>query len=371
MVKIEKLTLCQFDNAKADSFSRGSSMRYRISVGLMVKLIDHAGGCVSSVQLLRKLNGLACYSDSVLHYADLPFAAECAFRGGHPRLILNGSEQLVMVVEVDSQRKLSSKELRALRDDFEGQLTDGIGAGCFDELTEATGLRFEWLTSGESNCTQIEGMAWRPKTTTARGNEIRISGAAKIIEKIDSAPPKPIKSEKAKNAGDRGMVHRAESTRPDFKKLFRLLAKPERDKLIKEIKTELQACGNDLSMVKDGEYPHGNIYEPKLLRLLLDAGLSPETIDANGSSLLVQVAGHPKCLEILLKENVDVNRVCDCTFASTALIRAARLGKYKSVKLLLDHGADTTIRDKSGKSVQDLVDKYSRDRQKILDILLA
>ncbi|MEJ7593002.1 MAG: ankyrin repeat domain-containing protein [Planctomycetaceae bacterium] len=151
--------------------------------------------------------------------------------------------------------------------------------------------------------------------------------------------------------------------------MFRLLAKPERDQLFDQIKSELEARGNDLSMVEDGEYPYGNLNDPKLLQLLLNAGLPPETTDMKGNSLLIQAAVNPKCVELLLKNGANVNRVCDSDIAATALIRAASLGKRKSVELLLQHGADPTIKDKSGESAVDVVDKRSREREAIIDLL--
>jgi ankyrin repeat protein len=139
--------------------------------------------------------------------------------------------------------------------------------------------------------------------------------------------------------------------------------------LFDQIEAELEACGNDLSCVGHGEYPHGNFNDPKLLGLLLKAGLPPETTDLKGNSLLVQATVNPKCLKLLLKSGADVNRVCDSYNATTALFRAAWLGKRKSIEFLLEHGADPSIKDKSGRSALDVVDKRSRERQAIIDLL--
>jgi len=344
-------------------------MRYKTLSSLHAQLVHHDGAIVSSERLIRKLDGLAGYSDSVLNYAELAFAEECALRGGHPRLVVDGKGHLTITVEVDSQRRLSRKELSALREDFEGQLADGIGAGCFDELSASTGLAVELRFPLTSNCTQTEGTAWRPKASTRKGNEQRIAAAAKMVEKLDSAPPRRGASRRSTDKGTGSITTPGKQERPNLKKLLRLLAKPERDQLFDQIKVELEASGNDLSLLSDGEYPYGNLNDPKLLRLLLKAGLPPETTDVKGNSLLIQAAGNPKCLELLLKEGVNVNRVCDSYFASTALIRAAHLGKRRSVEMLLDHGADATIKDKSGKSAQDIVDKRARERQAIVNLL--
>lgn len=344
-------------------------MRYKILSSLKAQLVDHDGASVVSESLLRKLDGLACYSDSVLNYTELAFVEECSLRGGHPRLVLDEQGHLTITVEVDSQRKLTRKELSALREDFEGQLADGIGAGCFDQLATSTGIAVELKHPLKSKCTQIEGTAWQAKVSTQKGNEQRISGAAKIVEKMDSAPPKLRALSKPSAVRAVSAARPIKQEQSSLDKLLRLLAKPEREQLFDQIKTELEACGDVLSKLDDGAYPYGNFNDPKLLRLLLNAGLRPETIDVKGNSLLIQAAGSPKCLELLLKAGVDVNRICDSSVASTALIRAASLGKRKSVELLLEHGADATIKSKLGKAAHEVVDRYSRDRQSIVDLL--
>ena len=344
-------------------------MLYKTSYSLQAELVDHDGAIVASEQLARKLNGLACHSDSVLNYAELPIAEECALRGGYPRLVLDDKGRLTMTVEVDSRRKLTRKELGELRTDFEGQLTDGIGTGCFDVLTVSTGISVQLRFPLRPKCTQTEGMAWRPKATTEKGNERRIAAAAKLIENLDSTPTRLAASERATAHRTTAAAPPGKQKKPNLKKLFRLLAKPERNQLFDQIKAELEVCGDDLSSVGDGEYPDGNLSDPKLLRLLLKAGLPVETTDAKGKSLLIQAAVDPKCLELLLKNGADVNRVCDSYFATTALIRAANLGIRKSVDVLLEHGANPSIKDKSGKTAWEVVDKRSRERQTIIGLL--
>jgi hypothetical protein len=342
-------------------------MPYKTSYSLQAQLIDHDGALVASEQLAQALDGLACHSDSVLNYAELAFANECSLRGGFPRLVLDDKGRLTMAVEVDSRRKLTRKELAEVQEDIQGQLTDGIGAGCFDELTTSTGIGVQLCFPLKPKCLQTEGTAWRPKATTEKANKQRLTAAAKLVEKRDSAPPKPAASSKTRPGGPAATPDKP--MKPNLQKLFRLLAKPERDQLFDQIEAELEACGNDLSCVGHGEYPHGNFNDPKLLGLLLKAGLPPETTDLKGNSLLVQATVNPKCLKLLLKSGADVNRVCDSYNATTALFRAAWLGKRKSIEFLLEHGADPSIKDKSGRSALDVVDKRSRERQAIIDLL--
>jgi hypothetical protein len=373
--------------------NRVIDMPYKTSYSLQAQLVDHDGSLVGCEQLEQMLNGLACHSDSVLNYTELAFAEECSLRGGFPRLVLDEKGRITMSVEVDSGRKLTRSELHELREDIEGQLTDGIGAGCFDELTMSTGLGVQLLYPLKPKCTQTLGTAWRPRPTTEKGNKQRIAAAAKWVEKQDSHSTKPAPSKKtkpsiksapskkttplnkpasSKEADVREGAKIATSNnqqKPNLQKLFRLLAKPERDQLFDQIQAELESCGNDLSSIGDGEFPYGNFNDPKLLRLLLKAGLPLEVTDTKGNSLLIQAAVNPQCLELVLKNGADVNRKCESYNATTALFRAASLGKRKSVEVLLQHGADPTIKDKSGRSAADVVDKRSRERQAIIDLL--
>ncbi|MCA9178146.1 MAG: hypothetical protein KDB14_26965, partial [Planctomycetales bacterium] len=283
-------------------------MRFKTTVSARAKLVDHNGAAISAEQMLKKLDGLVCHTDSVLNYAELSFADACGLRGGHPRLQLDG-KHLAMAVEVDSQRKLSRKELGELRGDLEGQLSDGIGAGCFDELSAKTGLTVELQFPLKARVAQAEGIAWLPRATTASGNERRIAAVARLVEAEDRKPPASSKSSTAskksasskkaaagksdgKLAESKPSESKPSAKKPNLKKLFRLLDKVERDQLFAQIKSELEACGNDLSMVADGELPYGNFRDPKLLRLLLTAGLPPETIDVAGNSLLIQAAAN-------------------------------------------------------------------------------
>jgi hypothetical protein len=328
-------------------------------------LVDHDGTVVSSDRIIRQLEGLACHDDTVLNYAELPFAAECSLSGGHPRLTLDSEGHLRISVEVESTRKLTHKESNALREDFKGQLTDGIGAGCFDGLSAATGLSVQVSYPMRANYTQNEGRAWKTKPSTPRGNEQKITAVAKLVEKMDAKPRKSPDRSRSGAPGDSGSAVTQE--KPNFRKLFRLLAKPERDSLFEEIKAEVEACGNDLSSIGDREYPYGNFRDPKLLRLLLKAGLPPDILDEKGYSLLCHAAGSPKCIEMLLKLGVNVNRICEDVYRRTALHCAANVGSRAGVEFLLASGADPSIKDDYGRTPLQCIDRFTpaRDRQAI------
>ena len=338
-------------------------MPYVICYTVRAKVVDHDGTVVSSDRVLRQLEGLACHDDSGLNYAELPFDDECSLHGGHPRLTLDSKGQLLISVEVQSNRKLTRNEIKALREDFEAQITDGIGAGCFDDLSAATGLSIEVRTPLRTGFTQDEGQAWKVKPSTARGNEKRIAAVAKLVDEMDTQPQAP--RARAVSVEPAGSVESAVSGKaptreqPNFRKLFRMLAKPERYSLFDEIKAEVAACGNDLSSIGDRQYPYGNFGDPKLLRLLLEAGLPPNILDEKGHSLLIHAAGSPKCMEMLLKLGLDVNRICDDVYRSTALHRAAHVGSLAGAKFLLANGADPSIKDDRGKIPQQCVNRLA------------
>lgn len=339
-------------------------MRYKTVYSLLAKLIDHDGSDVRSKEVYQTTDGFACTDDCVLNYAELPFAEECDLRRGFPRIVLDEKGRLSITVEVDSKRQLSNAELRELKADFEGQLTDGIGAGCFDAMT-TTGISVQLKTPLKATCKQQEGEAWKPIKSTAKGNERRI---AAIQQQVDAEDTKT-DSNSPVSSKVKMQVSTTKVAKPNFSKLLRLLAKVDREFNSKQIEAELAALGGDLSHLTDGTFPSGNFREPKFLRLLLKAGLPPESLDSKGQTLLYQAAGSPACLEIMLKQNVDVNRANTDYFGYTPLMRAASLGNLKCVQMLLDAGADAKATNASGDTALDEIDSHSHDRKAIAALL--
>lgn len=340
-------------------------MRYKTEYSLLATLIDHDGSDVRSTKVYQLADGFACIDDSVLNYAELPFAEECDLRRGFPRIVLNEKGRLSVSVEVDSKRQLSAAELKKLKADFEGQLTDGIGAGCFDAISAATGISVQLKTPLKAICKQQEGEAWKPIKSTAKGNERRIAAIQKQVDaeetKTDSISPASSKVKK--------QVSTTKVAKPNFAKLLRLLSKVDREFNSKQIEAELAAIGGDLSQLPDGTFPSGNFREPKFLRLLLKAGLPPESLDSKGQTLLYQAAGSPACLEVMLKLKVNVNRANTDYFGYTPLMRAASLGSLKCVQVLLDAGADAKAMNALGDTALDEIDSHSRDRKAIEALL--
>jgi hypothetical protein len=267
--------------------------------------------------------------------------------------------RLQIAVEVDANRKLTPAEFKALREDLAGQISDGIGAGCFAFLTPTTGISVVAALPLKVHCAQAEGKAWKPSAATARENARRIAAIKKEIDARDAAADESPAVKSAKGA----------AKAPSLKKLLRLLSKVDRERLYEEVKAEVAATGNDLSNIADGELPSGNFRDPKFLRLLMSARLRPEVLDARGYTLLYQAAPSAGCIEVLLKHGVNVNRICHDFSKTTALIRAAWLGEIKSVETLLAAGADPSIRDEAGKIALDRVDPRSRNKKAIEELL--
>ena len=77
-----------------------------------------------------------------------------------------------------------------------------------------------------------------------------------------------------------------------------------------------------------------------------------------GSSALMCSAshGHLDALRTLCANgNVDINLLS--RFGQTALMKAAQAGKLESIKILLNHGADPTVRNKQGKGAVDIAEE--------------
>jgi len=77
-----------------------------------------------------------------------------------------------------------------------------------------------------------------------------------------------------------------------------------------------------------------------------------------GSSALMCSAshGHLDALRTLCANgNVDINLLS--RFGQTALMKAAQAGKLESIKILLDHGADPTVRNKQGKGAIEIAEE--------------
>ncbi len=112
----------------------------------------------------------------------------------------------------------------------------------------------------------------------------------------------------------------------------------------------------------------------ELLDLTLDNGADVTSLDGFNGTGLIRAAerGHHDVVERLLQTNIDVNHVNNLGW--TALHEAILLGdgseRYvKTVRLLLDHGADPTLA--TGDGQDPLVLAENRNQDDIVDLLRA
>jgi ankyrin repeat protein len=96
-----------------------------------------------------------------------------------------------------------------------------------------------------------------------------------------------------------------------------------------------------------------NTYDFEILRYLLDHGASPTQKHENGFPPLVYLCRgdkgeHPEKIKLLLEHHAAVNALGPK--GRTALHYAAAAGFLEVMTILLDHGADFTIRDEQGET---------------------
>lgn len=114
-------------------------------------------------------------------------------------------------------------------------------------------------------------------------------------------------------------------------------------------------------------YPSGNSLlimaaicdSPEMAKLLLDAGVKLD----EESVVTATLNGRPAVLAVFLDNGLNPN-----TFrpkGRTLLIWAVEKLEWPSVELLLDHGADPTIKTESGLSVLDLLNAHIQSAEKI------
>ncbi len=89
-------------------------------------------------------------------------------------------------------------------------------------------------------------------------------------------------------------------------------------------------------------------------RLLIDAGADVNARDKGGYSVLMVASGadNADILKLLTRKGARINEQDD-GLGWTALIWSAKEGRYSNVAALLEAGADTSLRDSTGKSAYD------------------
>ncbi|WP_425396901.1 SMI1/KNR4 family protein [Aeoliella sp.] len=126
------------------------------------------------------------------------------------------------------------------------------------------------------------------------------------------------------------------------KGLFRLMQHEHTPEKIEEIERVVKELG-DLSQIEDRQWPFTNISSVRVLRPLLKAGLNPEITDTESQTLLWQCASSAPCINLLVKQGVDIERRSGSE-SETPLMRAIFLESIPAVKRLIELGANPTVR---------------------------
>jgi hypothetical protein len=326
-------------------------MGFKISYTLAVSVNDSLDQTVKNAQVLTALAGLSCLEGTVLDHLTTEFADQKDFQGGYLRLTWEGDGRpLQLSIEIESPRELTKAELKKLRENLDGQVADGIGAGAFDFVTDATGLSIEmWALDSRKKSTlvQSQGTAWRPQSKAAEAKRNR-QRCKEIKSVVETAEAEQVNQAKKKSKG---------AAKPDPKGLFNLLQKsdgyPRPKNIAKQIAAEIANLGGALSFIASHKMPFVNFRSADVLPLLLDAGLNPNLLDKEGHSLLWLSIWDVKCLSLLLDRGADINLQNDDVFRETALIRAAGAGEAKGVRLLLERGADPRLKTFFGQAALD------------------
>lgn len=148
----------------------------------------------------------------------------------------------------------------------------------------------------------------------------------------------------AEPATGKGKSQRKSGGKPSWRRLFSMLDKDlyDLDASPKRVAAEIEAQGGDLSGIEEGAFPFQNIRNVAVLRTLLDAKLDPDTVDVEGHPLLWLAAGHPACVDLLVKAGANLEqRTSD---RETALIRAVFVESKEGLRKLLSLGANPTVR---------------------------
>ncbi len=108
----------------------------------------------------------------------------------------------------------------------------------------------------------------------------------------------------------------------------------------------------------------------EILKLLIDAGADVNSEKSATGTVLTSGAlnADKKVIKLLLKAGADINNqnnMCGCT----PLMNASSNGRLEIVKILIEHKADATLKDKNGKTAYQLASdkKKYKNRQKVVE----
>lgn len=106
-------------------------------------------------------------------------------------------------------------------------------------------------------------------------------------------------------------------------------------------------------------------------RLLLNAGANPDAMDDRGYTALLQLLRNRKydLAALLLQSGGNIDLQSNVTDRQTSLHSCVMENNAECVKFLVDHGADTGIKDDYGYTVQDRARIYGHISPEIAEML--
>ncbi len=347
---VQNRTSCDNGKSVPRRFEADASNPYGEILTMSVKLVftapasvkDSLDNAVKDAGVLAALADLSCLEGTVLDHLSAEIDDAKTWRGGFLRIAFSETgAPIQVIIDIESPRELTKQELKLLREDLDGQVSDGIGEGAFDFLSEAADLTIETYPPGcrKSMLVQSDGNAWMPKNraTEAKLNRERCKRAAEAMKQCEAAV-----TAKASPKSGKGTAQR------DIKNLMKLLILSDSHRrpkdIVRKIGAEIASLGGDLSFIKSKKLPFVNFRTENILILLLEARLNPNLLDQEGQSLLWLSTWNVKSLAALLERGADVNIVNDDVFKETALIRASWTHEIESVRFLLERGANPRIR---------------------------
>jgi hypothetical protein len=161
----------------------------RIIISGPATAFDSSDNPVTDAEQLKKLDGLVAGDDVCSDYLGGELD-EIGLTGGAVKIAYDSvTKRLRVVTEYHCHRKLKKGELKALADETQGQWSDGIGEGGFDDYAEQTGITVSPFPTIIEKCTvtieQIDdGVKTPPRKRTSPLFKAAESGDIDKIKKL-------------------------------------------------------------------------------------------------------------------------------------------------------------------------------------------
>lgn len=286
---------------------------------------------------LKKVDGLV-YGDEVCsNYLD-PELDDVGIEGGELRIVFDpAKKRLRVVTEYRSPRQLEPAELAALVDQTQGQWSDGIGEGCFDEFAEQSGITIDpYPLDQATDDVQVEQIDDGVKVARKRYSPLLKAAENGDLAKLESLLAKGENID-ARNKHDHTVLMCA--INHDQIDAANWLIERGADV---NLKSKDQSSAINTAAMRG----HAQIVEK-----LIQHGADVNERDQRGATPAMWASnrGHMDVLMQLVEADANLNLqdMMQDNDGKTALMYAAP-HRLDVVRLLLTHGADPSVRDSEG-----------------------